>query len=73
MKKTLLSIIICFMLALTSFAFVGCKDKSYSKDDVSTLMNTMKTDESTSQFFQGNYVKVTFDTSKVSQTENDKS
>lgn len=73
MKRTLLSIILCFMLALTSFAFVGCKDKQYSKDDVASLLNTMKTDETTSQFFQGNYVKVNFDPSKISQAENDKS
>lgn len=72
MKKTFLSIILCFMLALSSFAFVGCKGANYSKDNVATLLTTMKTDEATSEFFEGNFVKVSFDSSKVSQTQSDK-
>lgn len=72
MKKVILSIILCFLFILTPFVATGCKDKQYTKDDVASLVSAMKSDETTSQFFQGNFIKVNFDVTKVGQTPNDK-
>jgi len=72
MKKRFFVLLLCMVLIAVSFCFVGCGDKNYTKEDIDSLYSSMKTNESTSQFFDGNYFKVTFG-SQIDTSSSDKS
>jgi hypothetical protein len=52
---------------------MGCGEKDYTKEDIDSLFASIKTNSETAQFFDGNNLKVTFDTTKINLVESDKS
>ena len=72
MKKIFLSTILCLILCVCSLGLFGCNEINYSKEDLDTLYTSIKTGETTSQFFDGENLVVSFDTEKVSLTSSDK-
>lgn len=59
MKKKFLSLILCFCLIFAPIFFSGC-NKGYTKEDISNLFVSMKTNEKTKDFFNGNTLVVNF-------------
>lgn len=73
MKKIILSTILCLILCACSLGFIGCKEANYTKEDIDELYTSMKTDEKTSQFFNGEYFVVNFDSNRIDMSSSDKS
>ena len=60
-------------MCVCTFGFMGCGEKNYTKEDIDSLFASIKTNSETAQFFDGNNLKVTFDTTKINLVESDKS
>ncbi|MBQ9792859.1 MAG: hypothetical protein IJW32_03880 [Clostridia bacterium] len=73
MKKVFLTTILCFILCVCTFGFMGCGEGNHSKDDIDSLYASMKTNSQTAQFFDGNNLTVQFDSTKIDVSETDKS
>ena len=70
MRKKFLSFVLCFSLIVCSLFFVsGCKQKDYSKEDVSTLYTSMKSGDNTKQFFENDKIKITFNDIDMSESD----
>ena len=64
MRKRLLSFILCVCLIFVPMFFTGC-NKDYSKEDVSNLYSSIKTDDKTKNFFNGNTLNISFNGVRV--------
>lgn len=73
MKKSFLTIFICFALIITSLLFVGCKEGKYTREDVASLYSSMQTNDKTKQFFNGHSLTVDFDAERINISSTDKS
>lgn len=72
MKKIFLSTILCLILCVCSLGLFGCKEVNYTKNDLDELYTSIKTEETTSQFFDGEKLVVNFDSEKITFVSTDK-
>lgn len=73
MKKFFLSTFLCLIMCVCCFGLMGCNGSNKTKDDIDSLFTSMKTETQTADFFDGNYLKITFDSTKLNLTSSDKS
>ena len=66
MKKIFFTTILSLILCFCSFGLFGCGASDYSKDDLDSFYTAITTtNKTTSQFFDGDYLKVDFDSEKI--------
>jgi len=71
MKKTFLVFLLLICLCFPLGFCVGC-DKNYSEDDIQSKFNSLKTSNATKEVFNGNFIDINFDTTKVNINSYDK-
>ena len=72
MKKIFLTTILSLILCFCSLGLFGCGETNYSKDNLDSFYTSIKNENK--QFFNGEYLKVDFDSTKVNiSNQQDKS
>ena len=71
MKKMFLTFLLLVCLCFPLCFCVGC-DKNYSENDIQSKFISLKTSDITKEAFDGGYIKITFDNTKVNINSYDK-